>query len=314
MNRFDRIPGALVLAATLLFLAGGASAKTIKADAPVKKGGYSFTETFLAGGPDAPEEAQFFERLGSLAVDADANGNVYVLDNGNYRIQVFDPSGKFVRSMGREGEGPGEMKLPMFLTVNASGAAAVYDLGSRRATVFRPDGSVRNDMIIGDRVQGLELRDDGTLVVAYDTDTPFVQEAFDVNGKSIWKLKVRDVKPNENERVVKMGPGLVSPTVASTGSGNLYGVIADAYSVGEISPSGALLADFTRPYERQKPKPPQIGKDKDGKGGGPRMIMITESDDGGHGGGDAAGDGGMKREVKVGGHDDGGINWNDLAK
>ncbi len=300
------------IAAGLLLAVPAVSAKSIKAEKPAKSGGYRFTETFLAGGPDAPEESQFFERMGSISVDADAKGNVYVLDNGNYRVQVFSPAGKFVRSIGREGEGPGEMKLPMHMAVNGAGQVAVYDLATRRATVFKADGTVRNDLIIDGMIQGLLLRDDGTLVVSFDYESPVSQEAFDASGKSIWKLSMRPEKKNDNEKVVRIGPGLVAPPVAGTGSGNVYGVLADAYSVGQISPAGRLVMDFTRTYERQKPKaPPKIGE---GGKDGPRMIMIKETDGGpgGEGGGDG---GGMKREVKVGKHgDEGGVDWNDLAK
>jgi hypothetical protein len=84
-----------VVAAIGAFMASTVSANSIKAGKPARKGGYRFSETFLAGGPGAPEEAQFFERLGPVAVDADATGNLYVLDNGNYRVQVFSPAGKF---------------------------------------------------------------------------------------------------------------------------------------------------------------------------------------------------------------------------
>ena len=33
------------------------------------------------------------------SIAADAKGNIYVADRGNYRIQVFDPDGKFLREM-----------------------------------------------------------------------------------------------------------------------------------------------------------------------------------------------------------------------
>ncbi len=45
-------------------------------------------------------------------VQLDQKGNIYILDRGRYRIQVFDEEGNFIQSIGRKGEGPGEFYLP----------------------------------------------------------------------------------------------------------------------------------------------------------------------------------------------------------
>jgi len=47
-------------------------------------------------------------RLGSIKVDK--NGNVYALDYKLTKIFVFDKNGKFLHSIGKKGEGPGEYK------------------------------------------------------------------------------------------------------------------------------------------------------------------------------------------------------------
>ena len=48
-------------------------------------------------------------------VNVDAQGNVYVVDMGNFRIQKFDSSGRYLQSIGRQGQGPGEFELPLKL-------------------------------------------------------------------------------------------------------------------------------------------------------------------------------------------------------
>ena len=42
--------------------------------------------------------------------EADADGNVYLLDGQISEIQVFDPEGELLRTIGRQGEGPGEFQ------------------------------------------------------------------------------------------------------------------------------------------------------------------------------------------------------------
>lgn len=60
----------------------------------------------LVIGPRGDDANYAFYRPLDLGVDDD--GRIYVFDSGNARIQVFDASGNYLRSIGREGSGPGE--------------------------------------------------------------------------------------------------------------------------------------------------------------------------------------------------------------
>jgi hypothetical protein len=48
----------------------------------------------------------------------DLEGNVYVLDNKDICVKVFDQSGKFLRKMFREGRGPEEIEAPYLIRMN----------------------------------------------------------------------------------------------------------------------------------------------------------------------------------------------------
>ncbi len=55
--------------------------------------------------------------FGQLAgADLTATGEIAVLDMQKYRISIFTPTGDFVRSVGRQGSGPGEFLLPAGMT------------------------------------------------------------------------------------------------------------------------------------------------------------------------------------------------------
>ena len=88
MNAVSRILCCLV-AGSFLAVPLLASAKQITAGKPKHQGSVSLKVDLSIGGPDADEPAQFYEKLGSSIVSADANGNVYVLDAGNNRVQVI---------------------------------------------------------------------------------------------------------------------------------------------------------------------------------------------------------------------------------
>ena len=71
-----------------------------------------------------------------LAIDSE--GNVYVSEYGNDRIQVFDPQGRFLRKWGSEGNGDGEFIQPQGLAIDSNGDVYVSDQGNHRILVFKP--------------------------------------------------------------------------------------------------------------------------------------------------------------------------------
>ena len=61
-------------------------------------------------GKEGDEQTQFFR---IMDVGVDPSGRINVVDARNFRVQVFDPSGKYIRTIGRQGQGPGEFEMPM---------------------------------------------------------------------------------------------------------------------------------------------------------------------------------------------------------
>lgn len=57
------------------------------------------------------------------AVTADANGNIYVVDTGNQRVQVFDKTGKFIRIINgsKDGRGTGSLVNPRGIGIDSTG-------------------------------------------------------------------------------------------------------------------------------------------------------------------------------------------------
>ena len=75
---------------------------------------------------------------GSLTVGPD--GSVYVADTGNFRVQVFTPAGRFVRSIGEFGNGPGQFTWPFDLAVDADGNVYVADDKEQTLAKLSPSG------------------------------------------------------------------------------------------------------------------------------------------------------------------------------
>ena len=82
-------------------------------------------EEDLTIGGDPNKEEYYFPKGARLSVDDD--GNFYVCDGGNRRIQMYDKEGVFVRTIGRQGQGPGEYMYPFqVMSKSCSGPVETY--------------------------------------------------------------------------------------------------------------------------------------------------------------------------------------------
>jgi len=87
---------------------------------------------------DSDDDNVLFHQPADIAFDRD--GNIYVLDAGNQRIQKFGPDGTYRATIGRQGEGPGELQFPLSLDIDVEGYIYVPDMGNQRIQVYKPDG------------------------------------------------------------------------------------------------------------------------------------------------------------------------------
>jgi len=81
-----------------------------------------------------------FAKPTNVAVDQD--GNLYVTDTLNNRVQIFDPDGTFIRTFGKAGDGPGYFARPKGIAVDKDGHIWVADAVQDRVQVFSQEGQL----------------------------------------------------------------------------------------------------------------------------------------------------------------------------
>lgn len=125
----------LFLAAASVFAGPEQSTHRLGAqDVPIEG---SLADTFVVGRESGAAHELLF---GLVDVAFAADGQLYLLEERNHRVQVFGPDGEFLRAFGGEGQGPGEFRLPMTLAVTASDEVAVWDLQNRGYVIFSRGG------------------------------------------------------------------------------------------------------------------------------------------------------------------------------
>ena len=75
-------------------------------------------------------------------VALDSDGNVYVTDTLNNRVEIFDADGSFISLFGKHGDGPGTFARPKGIAVDADGHIWVADEVTDRLQVFNKEGQL----------------------------------------------------------------------------------------------------------------------------------------------------------------------------
>lgn len=81
--------------------------------------------------------------LGGLLVDAgrDADGNLCFVDYNNKDLKLFSPDGRYLRTLGRAGDGPGECRDARRLLLAADGRLGLLQVFPACVVWLNPDGT-----------------------------------------------------------------------------------------------------------------------------------------------------------------------------
>jgi hypothetical protein len=181
----------------------------------------------------------------SLAVDA--AGRIYVADRKPVVIKVFDASGRFLHTIGREGEGPGEFRASFIAVHGAS--LVVHDPQVSRTSVFDTAGT-----FIRSWPSSCCYWDE----VAVDSaGLAYVPTVHSGEGEDRSDLRVRyalDGTPRDTMRLPK-GPDPAKWTFTGSRGGAtnrvfmLMSVPLSAGTVRAYHPDGGMVYGFAQAYE-----------------------------------------------------------------
>jgi DNA-binding beta-propeller fold protein YncE len=136
-------------------------------------------------------------------------GTVYVADTMNFRIQVFDPEGKFVRAYGENGDGPGMFARIKGMGFDSFGNLYVADGNHSNVQLFNKDFQVL--MFFGGYAKKLEYFDiPSGVAIDPKTNRIYVCNEFiaRVNVYELINTKPEDsIAPKEPPKEAKQGGG-----------------------------------------------------------------------------------------------------------
>lgn len=210
-----------------------------------------------------------------------SDGTLVVADGQSSQLRFFDRSGRHVRTVGREGGGPGEFKNLNPLTAMGD-SLVVGDQINQRVTVFAPDGSlVRAVPLEAPGSDGFlrpvgSLRDGSLLVVSGGMSREGASNGVSRDSVTILRLPSggapRPLGRFAGDEMFTQGDGgavMVSPRafglsaeVVAVPDGFFYGA-TDSYRIGRYDAEGKLLRLINMQREPRKVTPDDIERYKE---------------------------------------------------
>ncbi len=98
---------------------------------------------------DSEDLDQAFSQLVGFVVADD--GRVFALDMQDKKVKIFDSNGDFIKTFGKEGQGPGELSMPSGISMTPDGELMVEDAMNRRLSFFSVEGEFLHQVSIADK-------------------------------------------------------------------------------------------------------------------------------------------------------------------
>ena len=157
------------------------------------------------------------------------NGDVYVAESHTDvtdpnlvgRISVFDKAGKFLRTIGKTGTGPGEFRTPHALEFDSMGRLIVADRHNHRIQILTKDGKFVREYDDFGRSSGLAIDRNDVIYTADSESTERVHPGW-LRGIRIGSLKDGKVTTFIPPHKTDAAEGAMGEGIAIDSAGNIY--------------------------------------------------------------------------------------------
>ena len=158
-----------------------------------------------------------------------SNGDVYIAESHTDvtdpnligRISVFNKSGKFLRTIGKAGTGPGEFRTPHALEFDSKGRLIVADRHNHRIQILTKDGKFIGEFDDFGRTSGLAIDKNDIIYTADSESTERVHPGWQ-RGIRIGSLKDGKVTIFIPPHKTDAPEGAMGEGIAIDAAGNIY--------------------------------------------------------------------------------------------
>jgi len=222
-----------------------------------------FVKELVLDDSSMPEDV-FFES--PFYIESDAKGNIYVCDYKANNIKKFDASGKFIKIIGREGQGPGEFGAPSQAAC-AKDRLIVWEMRNRRISALTLDGEYITGKKLtsrGEWLQNMRSLPNGDVVIGMETMffseldkpqeytiqifSPDLEQKKSIYSHDFWQNKI--IRGEFRGNIPQPFPPLVYWDVSP--EGKIVIGFSEKYEISIYDSEKGKLSTFTHPWKPVK--------------------------------------------------------------
>jgi len=221
----------------------------------------SIEEELSIGGEDSEGNIILYEAGHVLVDDAE---NLFIVDQRDFNIKVFDPEGNFIRSIGKHGEGPGEFQRVGYLTFLPDGRLLVLDFQARRTSLFDSTGNFVSSHQSTKNLSRIFLASDASYfvqeIIREEGGGPSAQRKLTINeidfsGKEVNAIGGFKLPEFKILSVGDIKQGMINPhspqsiIAGDMGNQRLFHSFNDKYQIDVLDTKGKIFRKIERPYD-----------------------------------------------------------------
>lgn len=236
-------------------------------EAPLHPGNVLSLEEELSIGEAEGREEYIFSRASDVEVDK--AGRIYVLDSNEANVKVFDRDGNYVRTIGRKGQGPGELRTPNDIYIGENDRIYISDVENDRLSVFNEQGDFIDSFNFKgysiSKIIGVNAKDEivllmsttskesgkGFLVFDYTVDIYSPRFEFE---KNLYRatIPIMQMFIKEGNMMSLSIPFQKTLCCEMDSRGNVYVAESQEYRIHMFSPEGELVRRIEKEHERSR--------------------------------------------------------------
>lgn len=135
-----------------------------------------FEEDLSIGVVEGDENYMFSDRI---CFNTDGDGNFYVSDMEALRIQKYTPAGKYLLTIGRKGQGPGEFQSLSVARFDKDENLYIGDVTGRKISFFSKEGQFLRQIALPGAYENIYINSKG-LIVADKYEQVFAENALNM--------------------------------------------------------------------------------------------------------------------------------------
>jgi hypothetical protein len=239
---------------------------------------------------DEPEiKLEFVKKIGELESDdenlllyrptdvyIDSDNNYFILESGASTIKKFDADGNYLMTIGRKGQGPGEMQMVYRINHDADNNLILLDVGNMRIQKYSPDGADLGSTRFDPSMNILEILNNGNLIagnISMKTEENDGKTAKLCDPERNVLRKFSEARPVEDQQLYLIYNMIF---VTSDQKNNIYVTYFKQNRVEKFDRNGDCLFRADRPLNFEETNKPVYGDISFPTGGSMKMPIIND--------------------------------------